>query len=132
MMRTTQPAIRKRNDEIDQRNQRHIGPARQFDPLRRAIRRHPRETPAISRPSSRSSASLAALADDAACEHHQDAVGQRADFIELDRDQQYRLAHVAQFDETAVNEFDGADIDAAGRLADDQQIWDRARSRAPE
>ena len=51
-----------------------------------------RSTPAISRPSSPSRRLGAALADDAAVEHHQDAVGQRADLVELDRDEQHRLA----------------------------------------
>ena len=44
------------------------------------------------------------------------------DLVELDRDQQDRLAGVAQRDEPAVDELDGADIDAARRLADEQQL----------
>lgn len=60
------------------------------------------------------------LADDGAGEHDEDAIGQRADLVQLDRDQQDALALVAQRDETLVNELDGADVDAARRLADQQ------------
>ena len=63
-----------------------------------------------------------ALAGDAAAAHHQDAVGQREDLVELDRDQQDRLAGVAQRDEAAVDELDRADVDAARRLADEQHL----------
>ena len=45
---------------------------------------------------------------------------ERADLVELDRDQQHRLAAVAHVDQPPVDELDGADIDAARRLADDQ------------
>ena len=80
-------------------------------------------TPAISRPSSPSSAVAGiGLADDLAVEHHEDAVGQRADFVELDRDQQDGLAGIAHLDDLVVDELDGADIDAARRLADDQHV----------
>ena len=79
-----------RHDEIEQRDQPDIDPGAAVRPARRAIRRRPSATPAISRPSSRSSASGAALAHDAPGEHHQDAVGERADLVELDRDQQHR------------------------------------------
>ena len=58
----------------------------------------------------------------AAGEHHQNAVRERADFVELHRDQQNGLALVTQCDEAPVDEFNGADINAAGGLADDQQI----------
>ena len=79
--------------------------------------------PAISRPSSRSSVSPAsALAGDAAVEHHDDPVGERLDLVELDRDEQDRLAAVAQRDDLLVDELDGADVDAAGRLADQQHL----------
>src|SRR3546814_4071747 len=60
------------------------------------------------------------LAQDAAAAHRQDAVGETANLVELHGDQQDRLAGVAHGDELAVNEFDGADVDAARRLADQQ------------
>ena len=77
-------------------------------------------TPAISRPSSPLGRLGAALADDAAVEHHQDAVRQRADLVELDRDQQDRLAARRAWRSAAVDELDRADIDAARRLADEE------------
>jgi hypothetical protein len=56
--------------------------------------------PAIIRPSSASLVSRrAALAHDAAIEHHRDPVGQRQDFLQLDRDQHDRLAGIAHREE---------------------------------
>ena len=78
---------------------------------------------AIIRPRVRSSACVAVhLADDPALEHHQDAVAQRHDLVQLDRDQQDGAAGIAQGEQLAMDEFDGADIDAAGRLADQQHL----------
>ena len=62
------------------------------------------------------------FADDVAVEHHEDAVGERADFVELDRDEEDRLPRVAHLDDLVVDELDGADVDAARRLADDQHF----------
>src|ERR1700722_6257846 len=59
----------------------------------------------------------APLPRDAPGEDEEDTVRQRHDLVELDRYHQHRLAGVAQRDEALVNEFDGADIDAARRLA---------------
>src|SRR6185437_15527248 len=42
------------------------------------------------------------------------------DFVELDGDQQDRLAGIAHLDDLIVNELNGADVDAARWLADDQ------------
>src|SRR5262245_7447423 len=70
------------------------------------------------------------LADQAAVEHHEDAVGERQDLVELDRDQQDRLAGGAHLQQAAVDELDGPDVDAARRLYDQQQsrvALDRAR-----
>ena len=47
---------------------------------------------------------------------------ERADFVELDRDEEDRLARVAHLDDLVVDELDGADVDAARRLADDQHV----------
>ncbi len=63
-----------------------------------------------------------ALAHDLAVEHHRDPVGERQDLVQLDGDQQDRLALIAQGDDLLVDEFDRADIDAARRLADQQQV----------
>ena len=63
-----------------------------------------------------------ALAGDAAVEHHDDPVRERLDLVELDRDEQDRLAAVAQRDDLLVDELDGADVDAARRLADQQHL----------
>ena len=79
--------------------------------------------PAIIRPMARSVAvRLRHLADDAPVVHDQDAVGERQDLVELDRDQEDRLAGVAEGHQPAVDELDGADVHAARRLADQQQI----------
>src|SRR5258708_37406685 len=62
------------------------------------------------------------LADDGAVGHHEDAVGEGADLVELDRDEEDRAARGAQFEEAAMDELDGADIDAPRRLADPPQF----------
>ena len=43
---------------------------------------------------------------------------EREDLVEFDRHQQHRLARVAQGDDALVDELDRADVDAARRLAD--------------
>ena len=63
-----------------------------------------------------------ALAGDAAAAEHDDAVGEREDLVEFDRDQEHRLAGVALRDDPLVDEFDRADVDAAGRLPDEQDL----------
>ena len=129
MASTTRPADQERRDDGERRHEHQVGPARQRD--RRALMPRAPSTPAISRPSSRSSVvGGRALAGDAAVEHHEDAVGERHDLVELDRDEQDRVAGVAQRDEPAVDELDRADVDAARRLADQQHLRVRARSRA--
>ena len=57
------------------------------------------------------------LAGDAAGAQHDDPIGERENLVELDRNQEHRLAGVALGDDAAVDEFDRADIDAARRLA---------------
>ena len=84
-----------RHGEVEQRDQPDIHPGRQFAP--RAGHQaasfgdagHEQAELALVRLG-------AALAHDAAGEHHQDAVGERADLVELDRDEQHGLALVAQ------------------------------------
>ena len=53
---------------------------------------------------------------------HDDAVREREDLVELDRDQQHRLAGVALGDDSFVDEFDRPDVDAPGRLPDEQDF----------
>src|SRR5918998_3228462 len=56
------------------------------------------------------------LADDLARVEDDYAVGERADLLQLQRDQEYRLALRALLEELAVNELYGAHVHAAGRL----------------
>ena len=59
-----------------------------------------------------------AFAHDLTVKHHRNPVAQRQDFLKLHRDQQDRLALVAQLHDLLVDKLDRADIDAAGGLAD--------------
>src|SRR3712207_4099729 len=56
------------------------------------------------------------LADDSARVQDDYAVGERADLLQLQRDQEYRLALGALLEELAVDELYGAHVHAAGRL----------------
>src|SRR5579884_4354004 len=58
--------------------------------------------------------------DDAALVHDGDAVGEGTDFVQFGGDEQDGLARVALLNQAAVDEFDGADIDAARGLGRDQ------------
>src|SRR5262249_38749014 len=60
------------------------------------------------------------LADDPARVDHEDAVGEREDLLELERDEEHGTTGVALLDEPAVNELDRADIEAARRLCGDE------------
>src|SRR5215471_4823693 len=60
--------------------------------------------------------------DDLALVHHGDAVGQGVDLIELGRDDHHRHALVPLGDDAFVHALDRADVEAAGRLADDHQL----------
>ena len=134
-MRTMRPAMRKASATLTSGSSTISAQRRQADggPASRARRPRPGgPAPAIIRPSVRSSAAAAVdLADDAAGEHHQDAVGERQDLVELDRDHQHGAARVAALHQLAMDELDGADVDAARRLADQQDLRARAPSRAP-
>src|SRR5687768_8740767 len=75
----------------------------------------------------------AGLADDLAVEHDEDAVGEGADLVELDGDEEDGGAGVAQLDEAAVDRLDRADVDAARRLPDEKDGWpSRHFARADE
>src|SRR5215216_2871206 len=62
------------------------------------------------------------LADDAAVVDDEQAVGERGDLFQLGRDEEDGAALVAQLDQLAVDELDGADVDAARRLRDEQEL----------
>ena len=129
MMRTMRPTDDEGERDVDQRQQRDLGPARAAAAggcglTRCAPGHHQAERALVG-------ARRRQLAHDAAAEHHQDAVGQRQDLVELDRDHQDRAARVAALQQLAMDELDGADIDAARRLADQQHLGLRVPSRAP-
>ena len=58
------------------------------------------------------------FANQTAVEHHDNTVAKRHHFVELYRYQQNRAAGVTHFNQLFMNKLDGADIHAAGRLAD--------------
>ena len=76
--------------------------------------------PAISRPISRSSASGPRSPTMRPSHMTRMRSESAADLVELDGDEQDRLARLAHREELAVDELDRADIDAARRLADEQ------------
>src|ERR1044072_7350482 len=62
------------------------------------------------------------LADDAAVVEDEQAVGERGDLLKLGGDEEDGAALVAQLDQLAVDELDGADAHAARRLRDEQEL----------
>src|SRR6516225_165071 len=60
--------------------------------------------------------------NDSALVHDGDAVGQGVNLVELGGDDQHRHALVPLGDQAFVHELDRADVQAAGRLADDHQL----------
>ena len=69
------------------------------------------------------------FAGDPALVDHQQAIRQRHHFFELGRHEQHRAAGIAQRHQLAMDELDRADVDAARRLRDEQQLRLRARTR---
>ena len=61
------------------------------------------------------------VAHDAPGEHHEDAVGQRDQFVELHGDQQDRATFGALAHDLVMDRLGGADVDAACRLIDQQE-----------
>ena len=61
-------------------------------------------------------------ADDPAVVHHRDPVGEGEDLVELGRDQHHGRPAVALGDDPAVDELDGAHVDAAGGLGGDEHL----------
>ena len=113
------------NDEgcgdIDERDQRNVRPDGQ-GPRRRAHAARSL-TPAMRRPRSWALVSSGRRSPVTRPAHeHDDAVGKGEDLVELDRNQQQRLAGVALGDDALVDEFDRADVDAAGRLPDQEDL----------
>src|SRR5205823_12326629 len=62
------------------------------------------------------------LADDLALVDDEDAVGERQDLLELERDEQDRAALVALRHQPAVKVLDGADVEAARGLRGDEHL----------
>ena len=63
--------------------------------------------------------------------HDEDPVREPQDLVEFDGDDEHRLAGVAlELDDALVDEFDRADVDAAGRLADESTDGLQSISRA--
>src|ERR1043165_5134845 len=60
--------------------------------------------------------------DDLPLEHDRDAIGERADLIELARDEEDRAAAGALLEEALVDVFGRGDVEAAGGLADDDEL----------
>src|SRR6266849_3160696 len=58
---------------------------------------------------------------DLALVHDSDAVGKRANLVQLGRDQQHGLASVTLLDQATVDKLDGTDIDTTRRLGSDQR-----------
>ena len=90
------------------------------------------EMPAIIRPIC-STRGLAALhdADDPALVHHRDPVGERADLVQVFRDQQDGRAGLPLREQPLVDVLGGADVHAARGLGGDQHARDGAKARAP-
>src|SRR5207249_5933174 len=59
--------------------------------------------------------------DDAPLEHHRDAVGERADLVELARDEEDSAAARALLEQPLVHVLRCRDVEAARRLADDDE-----------
>src|SRR3954447_22448760 len=62
------------------------------------------------------------LADDLPLVDDEDAVGEREDLLELERDEEHGLPCVPLLDEPPVDELDRADVEAARRLRRDQHL----------
>ncbi len=123
MKRTTRPAVTKASARLISGSSADSRPRRQR-PARRA---HARGLRARCRHQQAERALVGAarrhLADDAAGEHHQDAVGERAGSRRArPRPAARRCPGRARFDQLAMDELDGADVDAARRLADQQHL----------
>ena len=64
----------------------------------------------------------AALGDHAAVAQHADRVAEPEDLLQLGGDEQHRHAVVGESDDELLDLGLGADVDAAGRLVEDQQL----------
>src|SRR6516165_5297355 len=66
------------------------------------------------------------LVDDASLRHHEDAIGQLEQLVEVLADQQHRGAAVARRHKLAADLRDGGDVESKARVGDDQE-FDLAR-----
>ena len=62
-------------------------------------------------------------ADLSAARHHEDAIGVLDDLLEVRRDQNDRHAFVAEAADGLENLLLGAEVDAAGRLVEEEDAW---------
>ena len=76
--------------------------------------------PVMATPSSSAVAVGGNSPDDLAFEDDEDAIGEREDLLELERDEQDRPALVALLDQATVDELDRADVEPARRLGGDE------------
>src|SRR6266446_10837525 len=63
------------------------------------------------------------LADDSPFIDHENAIGKRADLVELERHEEHGLLPVAYLHQPAVHVLDRADVEPPGRLGSDQDVW---------
>ena len=134
------------DEQHDERRQR--GVAAQRTPRRRAARSLParrsaRQPLAASRSPTgvvvrhrrhdrrRARLGVRQIGDRAAVAQHEDAVGAFDDLLELGGDHQHAEALVGELADQRLDLGLGADVDAAGRLVEDQQLRDRCRASAP-
>ena len=109
---------RERHGEVDERARAPAPPS----PPRGPASRRP-VTPAIMRPTARSvAAARGSSPDDPAAVHHEDAVGEREDLVELDGHEEHGRSRVPQRHQAAVDQLDGADVHAARGLADEEEV----------
>ena len=100
-----------------------------------AVRRLPRRSasrrrsPSAGRPRSCRPSGRRRRADDPAAVHHRDPVRHLEHLVELGRHEQDRRPRVALRDRLAVDELDAADVEAARRLVEDEQLQRRGRTR---
>ena len=78
--------------------------------------------PSIATPSSSSRRVGRQLGHDPALVDHEHAVGERADLLQLERDEQHAAAGVALLEQPPVDELDRADVEPARRLRGDRDL----------
>ena len=89
---------------------------------RRSRLRAPARSPSAAPTSFLSAVRPSTIATICAAVHHGDPVAQLEDLVELGRDEQDGRSGVALLDRLAVDELDAADVEAARRLVEDEQL----------